>query len=213
MSSIFGFATKVLYVKNDVTFLKEVAKALLDMGKTSKAEGFDEFAASLAKVTVSNAAKDVATLYGTAKKAMIVFQQNLVTTDAAALIADIAVVSGHIGSPRAGILQIKAKNNSQGIVDLGIRAGAEAMDGVRALLVFGEDTKADLSNLEFLMVSDTHMTATGKKADVIIPGTGFASTEGTFTNTERRMQPVRQAVNEDVSFSNWEIAAELATCI
>ena len=60
------------------------------------------------------------------------------------------------------------------------------------------------------MVSDTHMTETAKKADVIIPGTAFASTEGTFTNTERRLQPVRPAVNEEVSFSNWEIAAELA---
>jgi formate dehydrogenase major subunit len=32
---------------------------------------------------------------------MIVYQQNFVTTDAAALIADIAVISGHIGAPRA----------------------------------------------------------------------------------------------------------------
>jgi len=206
----FEFAAKVLYVKNDVSFLKEVAKALLDMGKASKAEGFDEFAASLSKVAAGDAARDVAALYGNAKKAMIVFQQNFVTTDAATLIADIAVVSGHIGSPRDGILMVKAKNNSQGIIDLGIRAGAEAMSGVKALLIFGEDVKADLSGLEFLMVSDTHMTETAKKADVIIPGTAFASTEGTFTNTERRLQPVRQAVNEEVSFSNWEIAAELA---
>ena len=206
----FEFAAKVLYVKNDVSFLKEVAKALLDMGKTSKAEGFDAFAASLAKVTVSDDAKAVAELYGTAKKAMIVYQQNFATTDAAALIADIAVVSGHIGAPRDGMLIVKAKNNSQGLVDLGIRAGAEAMDGVKALLVFGEDVKADLSGLEFLMVSDTHMTETAKKADVVIPGTGFASTDGTYTNTERRLQPVRAAVNEEVSFNNWEIAAELA---
>jgi formate dehydrogenase major subunit len=206
----FEFASKVVYVKNDVTFLKEVAKALLDMGKASKAEGFDAFAASLAKVSVSDDAKAVADLYGAAKKAMIVYQQNLVTTDAAALIADIAVVSGHIGTPRDGILIVKAKNNSQGLIDLGIRAGAEAMAGVKALLVFGEDVKADLSGLEFLMVSDTHMTETAKKADVIIPGTSFASTDGTYTNTERRLQPVRSAVNDEVSFSNWEIAAELA---
>lgn len=69
------------------------------------------------------------------------------------MLADIAVVSGHLGSPRDGILQVKAKNNSQGLIDLGIRAGAEALEGVKALLIFGEDTKADLSGLEFLMVS------------------------------------------------------------
>ena len=44
------------------------------------------------------------------------------------------------------------------------------------------------------MVSDTHMTETAKKADVVIPGTGFASTDGTFTNTERRLQQVSQAI-------------------
>lgn len=206
----FEFAAKVLYVNNDVSFLQEIAKALLDLGKTSKAHGFAEFASSLEKVVVSDDAKEIATLYGNAKKAMIVFQQNLVTTDAATLIADIAVVSGHIGSPRDGILQVKAKNNSQGLIDLGIRSGAEAMGRVKALLVFGEDTDVDLSGLEFLMVSDTHMTSTAQKADVILPGTGFASTEGTYTNTERRLQMVQQAVYEEVVFNNWEIAAELA---
>ncbi|HWQ79662.1 MAG TPA: FAD-dependent oxidoreductase [Anaerovoracaceae bacterium] len=206
----FEFAAKVLYVKNNLSFLKEMAQALLDMGKKSSAEGFDEFAASLAKVKVSDDAKAVAELYGNAKKAMIVFQQNLATTDAATLIGDIAVVSGHIGSPRDGILMIKAKNNSQGLIDLGITAGAEALEGVKALLIFGEDPRADLSCLDFLMVTDTHLTETARKADVVIPGTGFASVEGTYTNTERRLQPVHQAVNEDVFFSNWEIAAELA---
>ena len=45
----------------------------------------------------------------------------------------------------------------------------------------------------------------------MIPETGFASTYGTFTNTERRLQIVEQAIEEDlVVFSNWEVAAELA---
>ena len=206
----FEFAAKVLYVENDLSFLKQIAKALLDMGKKPEAEGFDAFKSSLEKIEAGDDAKVVAELYGNAKKAMIVFQQNLVTTEAAALIGDIAVLSGHIGSPRDGILMIKAKNNSQGLIDLGITAGAEAMEGVKALLIFGEDPKADLSGLEFLMVSDTHMTQTAEKADVVIPGTGAVSADGTFTNTERRLLPVRQAVNEDVLFCNWEIAAGLA---
>ena len=72
-------------------------------------------------------------MYLEAKKAMIVFNQNLITTEAASLLADIALVSGHIGTPRDGILQVKAKNNSQGLVDLGITAGAEELEGVKAL--------------------------------------------------------------------------------
>lgn len=206
----FNYAAKVVYTKNDTTFLQGVAKALVDMGKGVNAEGFEEFAKSVEKVKAAKDAVEVAEMYAKAKKAMIVFQQNLVTVETAVLLADIAVVSGHIGSPRDGILQVKAKNNSQGLVDLGIRAGKEAMKGVKALLCFGEDTDADLSELEFLMVSDTHMTETMKAADVILPGTGFASADGTFTNTERRLQAVERATDDEVVFNNWELAAELA---
>nr|WP_315022259.1 FAD-dependent oxidoreductase [uncultured Aminipila sp.] len=206
----FDFAEKIIYTENNTNILKGIAKALLDMGKTSKIEGFDSFAADLKNIQVSEEAAQVAELYGKAKKAMIVFQQNFVTTEAATLIADIALLSGHIGTPRDGILQVKAKNNSQGIVDLGIKAGAEALEGVKALLIFGEDPEVDLSGLEFLMVSDIYMTSTAAKADVIIPGTGFTSVDGTFTNTERRLMPVEATIFEGVDLTNWEIAAEIA---
>jgi formate dehydrogenase major subunit len=205
-----GFAHKTVRAKNDLGFLKELAKAITDGDRAVKADGFDAFAADLAGVTPGADAKEIAALYAGAKKAMIVFQQNLLSTEAATLLADIAVVSGHIGAPRNGILQVKAKNNSQGLVDLGIRDGAEAMDGVKALLSFGEDPGAAISGLDFLMVCDTHLTETAKAADVVIPGTGFASADGTFTNTERRLGRVQQAAEEDAEFSNWEIASELA---
>jgi formate dehydrogenase major subunit len=206
----YDFAFKTVQVENDISFLQEIAKALLDLGKVSKAEGFDAFKTSLDQVKVSEDAKKIAELYSKAKKAMIVFAQNTVSVEAATLIADIAVVSGHIGRARDGILQVKSKNNSQGLVDLGITAGAEAIKGVKALLVFGEDAAFDDKGLEFLMVSDTHMTAIGKKADIFIPGTGYASIDGTYTNTERRLMPVTQAIYEDIMYNNWEIAAELA---
>ena len=206
-----SFAYKTISTDNSLAFFKGVAKALVDMGKGAGVEGFDAFKASVEGAEVCDEIKAVAELYANAKKAMIVFQQNVVSTEAAVLLADIALVSGHIGKARDGILELKAKNNSQGINDLGITAGAEAMEGVKALLVFGEDVPADaLKELVFLAVCDTHMTETAKKADVVVPGTGFAATYGTFTNTERRLQPVEQAIEEDVVFNNWEVAAELA---
>lgn len=207
----FEFATKIVSTDNSTAFLKGVAKELVEMGKSSSVEGFDEFVKSVKDVNVCEEIKAVAELYASAKKAMIVFQQNTLTEAAATLIADIALLSGHIGSPRDGILEIKPKNNSQGLNDMGIHAGAESLEGLKGLIIFGEDpTNADLSQLEFLMVSDVYMTETGKKADVFIPGTGAASTDGTYTNTERRLLPVEAAIEEDVDFSNWEIAAELA---
>lgn len=206
----FEFAERVIYTKNELTFFRGVAKALLEAGKTSDVAGFEAFKESLADAATCDDCRGVAELYGNAKKAMIVFTQNFVTTEAASLLADIALLSGHIGSPRDGIVQVKAKNNSQGIVDLGIHAGAEALEGVKALLIFGEEPNVDLSDLEFLMVSDTHMTQTAAKADVVLPATGFANTDGTYTNTERRLQPVQRAIVEEVDFNNWEIAAEIA---
>lgn len=62
------------------------------MGKGTGAEGFDAFKASVEGAAVSEEAKEIAELYANAKKAMIVFQQNVVTTEAAALLGDIAVV-------------------------------------------------------------------------------------------------------------------------
>ncbi|MDR1571115.1 MAG: FAD-dependent oxidoreductase [Clostridiales Family XIII bacterium] len=216
MEQSFGFAFRTVYTGNGLEFLREVAselaKAAAAGGRKPPIEGFDAFAADLAQVKAGDEAKEVAALYAGAKKAMIVFQQNLVTTEAATLLADIALVSGHIGSPRDGILQVKSKNNSQGLIDLGIKEGAEAMDGVRALLSFGEDPGQDrIQGLEFLMVCDTHMTETAAAADVVLPGTGFASANGTYTNTERRLQRVRMAIDDDGGvLPNWEVAAGLA---
>lgn len=57
-------------------FLKEIAKAIIDSGKAKKVAGYDEFAASVASVKVSDEAKAIADQYLAAKKAMIVYQQN-----------------------------------------------------------------------------------------------------------------------------------------
>lgn len=75
---------------------------------------------------------------------------------------------------------------------------------IRGLFIFGEDpvvTDADqnhikkaLESLDFFVVSDLFMTETAKYADVVLPGTSYAEKEGTFTNTERRVQRVRKAV-------------------
>ncbi|MCD7868934.1 MAG: FAD-dependent oxidoreductase [Clostridiales bacterium] len=206
-----NFVYRNVTTDNRLDFLKEIAKALIESGKGEGLEGFEELKASVADVCVCQEAKEVADLYAGAKKAMILYQQNVVSVEAAKLLADIAVLSGHIGSPRDGILLLREKNNSQGLADLGVTAGGEAMEGVKALLVFGEDPDPEyLRQLVFLMVCDTHMTKTAQMADVVLPGTGYASACGTYTNTERRMQPVEPAIEEDVIFCNWEVAAELA---
>ncbi len=80
-----------------------------------------------------------------------------------------------------------------------------ALDGrVKGLFIFGEDpirtdpdsnhVRRELDALEFLVVDDLFLTETAKHADVVLPGRSYAEKEGTFTNTERRVQRVRKAV-------------------
>jgi len=52
-----------------------------------------------------------------------------------------------------------------------------------------------LENLEFFVVQDIFLTETARLADVVLPSTTFAEKEGTFTNTERRVQRVRKAID------------------
>jgi predicted molibdopterin-dependent oxidoreductase YjgC len=52
-----------------------------------------------------------------------------------------------------------------------------------------------LKSLEFLVVQDIFMSETAELAHVVLPSSSFAEKVGTFTNTERRVQRVRRAVN------------------
>ncbi len=78
----------------------------------------------------------------------------------------------------------------------------------------GNSEKIDkaLSKLDFLVIQDIFMNKTAEYADVILPAASFAEKEGTFVNTERRVQLVRKAIDppgqakEEVS-----ILCELAT--
>lgn len=99
----------------------------------------------------------------------------------------------------------------------------EASEGkVKGLYIFGEDpivTDPDtnhvrhaLESLEFLVVQELFMTETAAYADVVLPGISYAEKDGTFTNTERRVQRVRKAVEPKGSArQDFEIFCEVMT--
>ena len=70
--------------------------------------------------------------------------------------------------------------------------------------------KEALEKLEFLVVQDIFLSETAKLADVVLPGASFAEKDGTFTNTERRVQRLRKAI-EPIGDSrpDWQIACQL----
>ncbi len=93
-----------------------------------------------------------------------------------------------------GITKVTALNN----------AGKDGPDGIHAMLIDGENTVVSdpdkkhceqaLRSLDHLVVIDIFMTETAQMADIVLPATAFAETDGVQTNTERRVQRLRAAV-------------------
>jgi len=75
---------------------------------------------------------------------------------------------------------------------------------IKALYIVGENpmisdpdlnhAQKSLANLDFLVVQDIFMTETAQMADVVLPSASFAEKDGTFTNTERKVQRIRKAL-------------------
>ncbi len=98
-----------------------------------------------------------------------------------------------------------------------------ALNGaIKAMWVMGEDlltteanankTQKAFESLEFLAVSDLFLTPTAQMADVVFPACSFAEKEGTFTNTERRVQRINKAIEPlGESKSDLEIITLLAS--
>jgi formate dehydrogenase alpha subunit len=92
---------------------------------------------------------------------------------------------------------------------------------VRAMYIMGENPMvADpdlnharhcLEKTEFLVVQDIFLTETARYAHVVLPGSSYAEKDGTFTNTERRVQKVRKAIEPvGVSKPDWQIICQVA---
>ncbi len=97
-----------------------------------------------------------------------------------------------------------------------LQAAAEGR--LKALFVMAADPASEgawaaqaLEHLDFLVVQDIFLTETAKRADVVLPATTYAETDGTFTNMERRVQRAPRAFRPvGESRPDWEILVDLA---
>jgi formate dehydrogenase alpha subunit len=98
---------------------------------------------------------------------------------------------------------------------------AAAEGKLRALYVMGENpmlsdpdvahVEKALEKIDLLVVQDIFLSETAALADVVLPAAGFAEKDGTFTNTERRVQRVRKGVEPPgEARDDWAITADLA---
>ncbi len=92
---------------------------------------------------------------------------------------------------------------------------------IHALYILGEDPvmsdpdthhiRECLENIDFLLLQEIFPSETAVYADILLPGVSFAEKTGTFTNTERRVQMVRKAIEPlGQARPDWQITAELA---
>jgi formate dehydrogenase alpha subunit len=93
--------------------------------------------------------------------------------------------------------------------------------GVRALYMMGENpmmsepnlnlTRQHMQQLELIVVQDLFINESGAFADVFLPAASWAEKDGTFTNTDRRVQRVRRALPpRGQARPDWEIICDLA---
>jgi formate dehydrogenase major subunit len=99
-----------------------------------------------------------------------------------------------------------------------------ALDGeFKGLYIEGEDiaqsdpntqhVTAALSAMECIIVQDLFLNESAKFAHVFLPGSSFLEKDGTFTNAERRISPVRQVMRPKNGYADWQITQLLANAL
>jgi len=205
-----------------------------------------------------------ARLYAKSKKAMIVYSmgitQHTTGVDNVKSLANLAMLTAHVGFASTGVNPLRGQNNVQGACDVGAlpdvfsgyqkvtddaaRAKFERMWKVdnlparpgltvtemlnqaregklKGLYIMGENpvisdpdsnhVREALKKLEFLAINEIFLSDTAQYADVILPAASFAEKDGTFTNTERRVERIRQAIGPvGQAKPDWQILSEIA---
>ena len=114
-----------------------------------------------------------------------------------------------------------ALNPNRGLTVTEIIKSVLQPDGVRAMYMLGENpflsdpninkVRKALSALDFLVVQDIFLTETAEFADVILPASSYMEKDGTYTNTDRRVQLGRKVMDPPGGARpDWQIVQEIA---
>ncbi|QXE89349.1 molybdopterin-dependent oxidoreductase [Geomonas subterranea] len=186
-----------------------------------------------AGITVAAVENAVRQLSGMSRVA-IVFGADLIrSADASAKIAalaDLAVLTGSASEQGGGIFPVDAKNNTVGMLDMGVAPGAGGKDiwgivegieqgSIKALYLLGCDLsglpdnqriRKALGKLELLVVQDVFQGDALEYAHVVLPAGAAAEKSGSFTSLDNRVQAIFKAVDAPgQAREDWAILAGL----
>ncbi len=265
----------------DVWLLNAMAWTIIEEGLTDDdfiarhTDNFDEMKANLASYTAEAAEavtgipaahiRQAARWYATTKKAGIYYTLGITEhshgTDNVYALANLVLMTGHLGIKSAGMNPLRGQNNVQGANDAGASPvfypGYQRVDdpaaqekfsaawgrslspdpgmnlnvmmktlgeGIRGLYIMGEDivlsepntakVEEGMNKVDFVVVQDIFFNETCRFADVVLPAACFAEKDGVFTNSDRRVQRVRKAVEPPgEARADWQILCELARAV
>ncbi|MFC2105294.1 formate dehydrogenase subunit alpha [Candidatus Bipolaricaulota bacterium] len=264
----------------DVAWINGLMHVILSEGLhdeafiTDRTENFDAFqevvdayppgrASEISGIPVS-ALVEAARVFASSGSSAIVYSMGITQhthgTDNVLSLANLAMLTGHIGKPSSGVNPLRGQNNVQGACDLGalpnVCPGYQAVtapetrarfeeawgskispavgltivemmhaahdETLKGMVIMGENPMVSdpnlnhvekaLKALDFLVVQDVFLTETAQLADVVLPAASFAETDGTFTNTERRVLLVNKAIDPPgEARQDWKIIGDLST--
>lgn len=208
---------------------------------SGRTEGFEALKKSLAGVSVDAEAaaagvdaadlREAAESIGQASGAGILFGSGVTSAPNAVevieAIADVALLTGNVGTPGNVLIPLVSGANSQGLADLGVDGSMQqVLQGIEAgkvkfAYVISDDpamgvpgqtrVREDLAKLDFLVVEDSFLSDTAALADVVLPAAVSTEDEGSYTNTEGYVQRVRPVVpTKEQSVPDWMVPMEIA---
>jgi predicted molibdopterin-dependent oxidoreductase YjgC len=249
-------------VGTDVALLMGLCRIIYDEGLYDKefvakrCENFEAFKEELKNYPLDWVAKTTgvdadllvkaARMYATNSPATILYAMGICEhshgTDNVIANGNLAMLTGNVGKPGAGVNPLRGQNNVQGACDMGalpnvfpgyqsvadeksVKKFEEAwgvtlsrepgmklttmlpsiLEGkIKSMYIMGENpvmtdpdanhVREALSKLDFFVFQDMFLNETAEYAHVILPACSYAEKDGTFTNTERRVQRVRKAI-------------------
>jgi formate dehydrogenase major subunit len=210
ISSMEHKAGKTWRIKSYYHFVKALNYFYLSEGLASDAgaalKGFDEYRDALLKedhdalIEASGfcsreSLREFAVRLSNESNPMLVYSEKEVSPNTSLELINLSILAGKAGKA-AGIVALKEKNNSAGILEMGIDDNHISLlqsGSIRNMFIFGEDpvgcaTDREmvaewLNNAGFIMVQDYFMTETAAMADLILPASFPIESGGSYINT------------------------------